>query len=165
MLHQIITIRLSHRSICTWWWKCNAVLLRASTPCSICSATGPFYRPAQYISVEHIRQIISMGDLIYFPSKQTLFLVFQTDQQTTANPTKNTYFPSGKNRLIHTQYYVNEFGLTVAPKLNAMILQTYLTIGHSNIKCLTDSASWQNTHAGLPFHFLLSKLSLVRIES
>jgi len=79
-----------------------------------------------------------MGALILFPSKHTMFIVFQIDQQTTANLTKITCFLPDKHRLIHNQNCVNKLDLIVAPKMKDRILQTYLTTGHSNIKCLTD---------------------------
>ena len=80
--------------------------------------SGSLHR-AQYVNKEQIKQMISVGDLVLFPSKQMAFLVFQMAQQIAAKPTSYTCLPFGKLHLILSQYWVKEDGLTDTPKVKA----------------------------------------------
>ena len=142
LLFHTMAILLSPPCLCSFWWKCSATFSRTSAPCSSCAEIASFWRPVQYVNVEPIRHMISVGDLIRFPSKHTLLPVFQTVQQIAARPTKWTCLP-GRLQLIQIQNWERDIGLTFTPKIYAKMLQTYLITGHSKNRCLTDSSSWQ----------------------
>ena len=67
--------------------RLSATALRISAPPSSSSLSSSDCNSAQKEINDEARQITSVGDLTFFSSKHTLFLVLQSAQQIPANPT------------------------------------------------------------------------------
>ena len=111
--------------------RLSATALRISAPPSSSSLSSSDYNSAQKEINDEARQITSVGDLTFFSSKHTLFLVLQSAQQIPANPIIWNFSARGIKFLTQYQNWSNDEGLQSPPTTIATMLQTYLAMEHS----------------------------------
>lgn len=148
-------------SCLSWWsWSCYLHLPSDLADETAGPPTSGSLHHAQYVNKEQIKQMISVGDLVLFPSKQMAFFVFQMAQQIAAKPTSYTCLPFGKLHLILSQYWVKEAGLTDTPKVkaNAPHIFTDWTF-KKEMRCRLSGGRRHKKH---PLHFPFMRLSLVQ---
>jgi len=91
------------------------------------------------------------------------FVALQRGQQTAANLTIRYFPPWPMNLWAKTQNWSTEQGLQLTPTTRATMLRAYLAREHSKNKWLTVSLSDKTWQVALPCHFLLNRLSLVKM--
>lgn len=106
-----------------------------------------------------MEQMISVGYLIIFLSKQTLFLAFHRAQQIAASPTIWKCFPPPRYKFTQIQNWLKELGRQGAPITIATMLHTYLASEQSKKRWSIVSFSWQNLHLTSPCQFLLVRMA------
>jgi len=141
----------------------SSVTFRASAPTTRASLWTSYWRSAQKTMKDEAKQMVLVGDHVIFFSKHTLFLALQRAQQTAANPTIWYFPPWPMNLWAKTQNWSTEQGLQLTPTTRATMLRAYLAREHSQNKWLTVSLSDKTWQVALPCHFLLNRLSLVKM--
>ena len=141
----------------------SAVTFRASAPTTRASLWTSYWRSAQKTMKDEAKQMVLVGDQVIFFSKHTLFLALQRAQQTAANPTIWYFPPWPMNLWAKTQNWSTEQGLQLTPTTRATMLRAFLAREHSKNKWLTVSLSDKTWQVALPCHFLLNRLSLVKM--
>jgi hypothetical protein len=99
---------------------------------------------------------MSVGDLIFFLSKQTLLRALQIAQKIAARPIMNKFSLQGMNLSHQNQYWYSLVGLQSALITQATKLQMYFAKEHSKNRWEMFSSRLQKQQDLIPCHFLLS---------